>query len=564
MSFSFKPQVAIALGALVLLLVILSSMAGAGRDTSGTRRGDTYVEAMVGAPRFVNPLLATSDTDTDLSHLIFSGLTRVDETGNIVPDLASGYTVSPDSTVYTFTLKPGLRWQDGEALTADDIYFTLSTLLQAPDFPGDPALAQPWKGVDIKVLDAQSLRFTLPAPDASFPQYTTLGILPRHLWGDTKPADIATSEYNQEPVGSGLWRYSQLSGLSASQTPVENAPTLPITETMSPADGVLLEPNPDSLLDNLHISHIWFRLYPTFGAALTGFKLGEVHGLGHIPADRLAEVAALPDVTIYKQTLARYDMLLLNVQSPIFDKPQTRQAFEYAINRDALSADQAGATVPAADPVLSQSWAYDPSVKARAYDPAEARKLLDSAGWALGAGGVRSRGGVTMTVVLAANNDLPANVSMAQDIANDLRAVGVDAQLALVSREALLRDYLGPRAFHMVLAGWEASGADPDVYKYWHSSQAVTGGLNFSGWANRAADKALLDAHTIPDLQARKRAYADFQRAFAGDVPAIVLSSPLYYYGVRSPARGVSLPDSDMLSAAQRFDTIRNWALQAP
>jgi peptide/nickel transport system substrate-binding protein len=564
MSSSFKPQVVIALGALLLLLVILSSMAGAGRDTSGVRTGDTYVEAMVGTPHFVNPLLAASDTDTDLSHLVFSGLTRVDEAGNIVPDLASGYTVSPDSTIYTFTLKSGLRWQDGEALTADDVYFTIKTLLQAPDFPGDPALAQPWKGVDIKLLNAQSLRFTLPAPDASFPQYTTLGILPRHLWGDTKPADITTSEYNQAPVGSGPWRYSQLSTSSASQTPDEVMPAVPLTDTVSSADGVLLEPNPDSPPENLHISHIWFRLYPTFGAALTGFKLGEVHGLGHIPTDRLAEVTALPDVTLYKQTLARYDMLLLNVQSPLFDKPETRRAFEYAINRDALSADQGGTTIPASSPVLTHSWAYDPSAKPRAYDPAAARRLLDSAGWMLGPGGVRSRDGVTMTVVLAANNDLPANVNMAQDIANDLRAVGVDAQLALVSREALLRDYLGPRAFHMVLAGWEASGADPDVYKYWHSSQAVTGGLNFSGWANPTADKALQDAHTNPDLQARKSAYADFQRAFADDVPAIVLSSPLYSYASRSPAHGVSLPATDMLSAAQRFDMIRNWTLQAP
>src|SRR3954471_16162005 len=114
MSLSFKPQVAFALGAVVLLLIILTGMAGGNHDTPRERSGDTYVEAIVGAPSLVNPLLATSDTDVDLSHLIFSGLARVDQTGNIVPDLASGFTVGQDSSVYTFTLKPGLRWQDGE------------------------------------------------------------------------------------------------------------------------------------------------------------------------------------------------------------------------------------------------------------------------------------------------------------------------------------------------------------------------------------------------------------------------------------------------------------------
>jgi len=212
MSSSYRPQAAIAIVAALLILAILTGMAGANRGAPPESPGGTYVEAMVGAPRFVNPLLAASDTDTDLSHLVFSGLTRVDTSGNLVADLASDYSVGPDSKVYTFTLRPDLRWQDGEPLTSDDVFFTLSALLKSPDFPGDPMLAQPWKGVDVKVLGPQSLRLTLPASDASFLQYTTLGILPRHLWGDTNPAELAGSPYNQTPVGSGPWRFSQVAG----------------------------------------------------------------------------------------------------------------------------------------------------------------------------------------------------------------------------------------------------------------------------------------------------------------------------------------------------------------
>jgi peptide/nickel transport system substrate-binding protein len=560
---SFKAQVAVGLGAALLLVAILTGMAGAVNNAPGRTVGDTYVEAMVGAPRFVNPLLATSDTDTDLTHLIFSGLTRVDPTGNIVPDLASTYSVSPDSKVYTFTLKPNLRWQDGEPLSASDVYFTLSTLLQSPDFPGDLALAMPWKKVDIKVLGTDSLRFTLPVPDASFLQYTTLGILPRHLWGNIQPADLASSQNNRSPVGSGQWRYTQIADSGPSETPATIQQSRS-ANSVSPDEGVLLEPNPYLPPADLKVAHIWFRLYPTFGAALTGFAMGEVHGLGHIPEESMAGVAAIPGVALHRQTLARYTMLILNVQSPLFDRPETRQALELAINRSALSDRKDGISAPASNPVLTHSWAYDSSVQASAYDPDGARKLLDQAGWVVGPDGLRARNGVTLTVVLAANQDLPDNVTIARQVTDDLRAVGVDARLVLVSRDALLRDYLGPRAFHMVLAGWQAAGADPDIYAYWQSSQAVTGGLNFSGWANPAADKALLDAHTSTDPATRKRAYADFQRVFAQDVPAIVLSGPLYTYATRSPASGVTLPDSDMLSAADRFDTIKDWTLQAP
>ena len=145
MSSSYRPQATIAMVATLLILAILTGMAGANRAAPSESPGGTYVEAMVGAPRFINPLLATSDTDTDLSHLVFSGLTRVDTSGNLVPDLASDYSVSPDSKVYTFTLKPDLRWQDGEPLTADDVFSRLAPCSNRPISQAIPCSHSPGK-----------------------------------------------------------------------------------------------------------------------------------------------------------------------------------------------------------------------------------------------------------------------------------------------------------------------------------------------------------------------------------------------------------------------------------
>src|SRR3954453_8945079 len=106
---SFRLQFIVALGGdATLTIVLLAGAAGSSAPTStlAPHDTDTYVEAMVGAPRFVNPLLASSDTDVDLTHLVYSGLTRVDEQGNLAPDLASGWEVSLDSKVFTFTLRP--------------------------------------------------------------------------------------------------------------------------------------------------------------------------------------------------------------------------------------------------------------------------------------------------------------------------------------------------------------------------------------------------------------------------------------------------------------------------
>jgi peptide/nickel transport system substrate-binding protein len=259
-------------------------------------------------------------------------------------------------------------------------------------------------------------------------------------------------------------------------------------------------------------------------------------------------------------------MLIMNLDSPLFDRVESRRAFALALDRRADVGD-AWETPgrPLYGPLLPHSWAYDVTCSPpRTQNVAEARSLLDAAGWSVGPSGLRARNGMTMTVVVAVNSEVPANVTMTQRIVDDLRWVGVDARMVAVSRDVFLRDYLGPRAYHMVLAGWEARGVDPDYFDYWHSSQAVTGGLNFAGWTNQATDKALETARANPEREARKAALCDFQREFAADVPAIVLSTPLYTYATRAPAEGVKLPVTDMLSPADRFDTLESWSLQVP
>ena len=562
MTLSFRPQAILAGAGLALMLALLLFTSGTATSEPPVRHAETYVEAMLGAPRFVNPLLATSDTDRDLTHLVYSGLARVDVNGKLVPDLASRWDTSPDARVYTFTLKPDLKWHDGEILTADDVLFTVEQLRKS-DFPGDPLLARPWKEVRLEAPNRETVVFQLPAPNANFLQHTTLGILPRHLWGDPKLGTLVTSELNRAPIGSGPWRYVR--------APVAPAEVLGASDLLEPTpaplstggEGVLLEPNPYISGASSGFSRIWFRQYPTFGAALTGLRLGEVHGIGHILPEQLAEVVAVEGVQVHRQNLARYTMLMLNLRSPLFDRAETRQAFELAIDREALVRDSLmGLATPLVSPVLPHSWAYDDASGKATYDPAKARQLLDAAGWKAGADGVRARDGVTLTVVLAANADLPANVAVAEQLSGFLRAVGVDVKPALVSREVLLRDYLGPRAFHMAVAGWEAEGADPDIWPYWHSSQAnITGGLNFSGWSNPGADRALDDARSLTSLDVRASSYATLQKAFAADVPAVVLYSPLYVYATRACV-GVHLPTADLLTPAQRFDTIADWELK--
>jgi peptide/nickel transport system substrate-binding protein len=252
-------------------------------------------------------------------------------------------------------------------------------------------------------------------------------------------------------------------------------------------------------------------------------------------------------------------MLIMNVASPLFDKPETRKAVAMAIDSDKLA--RLAYAEPTGSPFLPHSWANDGTMPARNYHPAEARRLLDSAGWKEGPDGLRARNGSKLTVVMAASKDTQYNPEVARAIADDLKAVGIDLQLALVGHDSFVNDYLGPRAYHLALVNWVADKADPDLFAYWHSSQNTTG-FNYTGWANPQADRDLQAALETSDQPTRARLYADFQQQFARDNPAVILYSPLYAYATREPAERVSLPNGDLLSLAQRFDTIANWFLR--
>ncbi len=157
----------------------------------------------MGAPRFVNPLLALSDTDRDLTALTYAGLTGTNAAGATTMVLAQSYTVSSDGTMYTFVLRPNARFSDGTQVTTDDVVFTIQKAQ-------DPALKSPqyadWANVRVEAVDAHTVRFTLAKPYAPFLTSTTLGILPARLWRNVPDAEFPFSPLMERPVGAGMFR----------------------------------------------------------------------------------------------------------------------------------------------------------------------------------------------------------------------------------------------------------------------------------------------------------------------------------------------------------------------
>ena len=164
------------------------------------KAGGELVEGVIGFPRFVNPLLASSEADRDLVALVYSGLMKATTEGLFIPDIASSYTLSENGLEYTFTIKDDVFFHDGTPVTSDDVIFTINKTK-------DSSIKSPkranWEGVSVEKINDKQVVFILKEPYVPFIENTTLGILPKHIWGNINSEQFAFSNFNTMPIGSG-------------------------------------------------------------------------------------------------------------------------------------------------------------------------------------------------------------------------------------------------------------------------------------------------------------------------------------------------------------------------
>lgn len=516
-------------------------------------RGGTYIEGVAGYPRLINPLFSElNDIDRDLCALVFEGLTRVNERNEIVPLLAERWQVSADGLTYTFYLRDSVRWQDGEPFTADDVLFTTG-VLRSPDFPGLLNLSELWRSVQVKEIDRYTVQFTLLEPYAPFLDYTTMGLLPKHILEKVPVANLDQDPFNYAPVGTGLFKVEEL-------TP----------------DHILLGTNPyHRLWRSTQLDHVEFRFYPSYERILAAYETGEVMGISRLLAQDMDRARANPNLQFLSARLSGYSLIFLNLKNP--DKPffqdlRVRQALLYALDRQELiDGVLGGQGFVIHSPIIPQSWAYTPDVRQYAYDPEQAKALLDKAEWKLpdprqvtlgeikpADANVRAKKDQLLEFTLL-TNDIPDRVALAHAIAEQWAAIGVRAMVQSVSMSDLTQNYLRQRRFDAVLSQWQSLPPDPDPYPIWHSTQATSSGQNYSGFDNRDADEAVEVARQITDPVKRAELYRNFQVIFAEQVPSLLLYQAVYSYAVDKQVRNVQI--APMSDPSGRFKSVVNWAV---
>ncbi len=530
-------QALIAIGGLFLLTLLLGVTAYNVSTEIVPERGGVFREGVAGNPQYINPLLCqTHEIDQDLCSLLFRGLTRLDASGRVVPDLAESWVGTPDGLTYTFRLRQDQFWHDGAPITAEDVLFTVA-MLQAPDTPAVPDLTELWRAVDVEMVDAQSVRFVLDEPFAPFLDYTAIGLLPKHIWQDIPPAALISSPLNLTPVGSGPMRVAQFS-----------------------AEMIRLEPNPYMAAETPYIAALEFHFYPDYPSLYAAYTKGELDGISRVLPSDLPLAKERKDLQLFAALESVYVSVIFNLKNPdtpFFQEQPVRQALLYGLNRERLVAQAvSGQGVVADSPIPANSWAYAADLPTFAYDPMRATRLLDEAGWIdRDADGVRDKEGRALRFVLLSNDD-PVRQQLLEQISADWRAIGVQAVPQAVSFAGLVSDFLAPRRFDAALVTWSIRG-DPDPFPLWHSSQSAEGGQNYSGWMNDEADTLIQEARSTIDRNKREALYDQFQRLFLEDLPALPLYYPVYTYGVSERVKNAQI--GPLNTPSDRFATFPDW-----
>ena len=513
--------------------------------------GGSWTEAIVGAPQHINPLLLqANDADSDLTNLIFAGLLRYDRNGKLVPDLAESYAVSDDGLEYTFKLRPNLRWHDGQALTADDVVFTILTAQNADD--GSTQRLN-WQGVETAKKDDRTVSFRLKNRYAQFLSNTTLGILPKHIWENTKASNFSLSDNNLKPIGAGPYKFSKNRRDS--------------TGAIKSIDLIAFDAY---AAGRPHVDRLTFQFYDSEQSAVAAYNKGDVEGLSFVSAQQLNSLHLKNQLTIHDLRLPRYFGVFFNQnQNKQLADKKVRLALNYATNKNEIIKkilDGKGTIVDS--PLLPGIIDIPDSDTKYGFDIEKAKSLLDDAGWSVGSDGVRTKtfsakggsapGGKAETLPLEikiTTSSWPELAAVGNLLKTQWEAVGAKVTVTTLSVPEV-QQAIKDRNYAALLFG-EVLGLDPDPFSFWHSSQKKDPGLNLALYDNKDADKILENGRQIMDPANRKAQYAKLQNIIINDAPVVFLYSPDYLYAL--PDKIHYTGGTIIAVPSNRFDTVHEW-----
>ncbi|MFQ6050027.1 MAG: ABC transporter substrate-binding protein [Candidatus Paceibacterales bacterium] len=347
--------------------------------------GGTYVEGVIGFPRFINPIYApVSDVDRDLTELIFSGLMKYDSEGKIQPDLVKEYKILEEGKIYEFYLKENILWQDLHPLTADDVIFTIQTI-QSPEIKSP--LRPSWLGVEVEKISDRALRFKLKNESSIFLENCTLKIIPKHVWENIPPKNFPLASVNLNPIGSGPYKLKNLS-----------------QDKEGKIMALDLVRNPLYFSNGPYIPNISFRFFDAEEQLIKAYQKGEIKGFSLNSIKDLPECALSTqpaercgNLRLYPFSLPRYFAVFLNLNPPaggskVLAEKEIRKALNYGTDKnEILNKVLSGYGEIVQSPILPNIYGFKKPSGEYRFDIEKAKEILEKAGFLMRESGYREK-----------------------------------------------------------------------------------------------------------------------------------------------------------------------------
>ena len=488
-------------------IFILNLAPGIFKDLLDSARKPRYYEGVVGSVQTLNPVYESTLAEQEIDSLVFRGLTKISETGEMEPDLAESFT-RLSNTKYRFKLKENSKWHDGAKITSDDVVYTVN--LTQKTLPVSK-LAANFKDVKVVKIDDYTFDFELTDPFSPFLVNTTIGIVPSH---------ISLEKYR--PVGSGEFEVKKIS-----------------------EKEILLESSSAELI---------FRLYKNKNDAILALKLGEIDSIGGLSFFDIQELRFWPNVSFYSSDLATREVILFfNLKDKLLAEKKIRQLLSESVPKQLVSQVLPGISQEisfSSLPLISSNkYLQEQSFK---FEPQTAEKSLIDLGWKK-ENAVLVKNGDRLKINLTTGSDGEL-FKIAQIIEQAWEVLGVEVEIRIIDATELRDKTIPERNFQALLIVQQLS-TDPDQYSLWHSTQ--TNNANISSLSSDRIDKIVEDGRRTFDQEKRKEIYELFNRLLSDEAPAVFLYYPKYFWVVDNDIKNVSLPP--LIKTSDRFKNIKAW-----
>jgi peptide/nickel transport system substrate-binding protein len=513
-------------GALLLataVLVVVFALAGARMDGAPVS-GGTLVVGLDSQPQTMDPHASGAAVTYLIGSLnVNESLLFQQPDGKLVPWLATDYTMSPDGKTFTFSLRKDVSFSDGAPFNAEAVKWNFDRIVNPSFKPGGSANALVgYAGTT--VVDNYTVRVNFKGAYAPFLQSVAVGVL-----GMVSPKTTPTQgpDVNKRPVGTGgftLTEYVAQDHITMTRNPAYNR-RAPWSDHQGPPylDKVIWRTIPESNSRNVTVqtgeTHMIY-LYSSPGAALAQLKTNKALRI---------ETRSFPGSSYF---------WFLNVKLPPTDDLQVRRALSYAINRNAIVTSVYKGLDVVGCGVLSQYLLKDiAACTYYPYNPAKAAQLLEEAGWKLGPGNVRTKGGKPLSLIIHSLNYGGGNFPEVELIQGQYLELGIDAKI---------KSSAGPAWNENNFRCATNMGAiflrtnDPDALYALFDTVTIGSNFNWSCYSNPEVDALLQEGRIQLDPAKRKAVYLKIQHMLLDQAVAIPLMDKLSVWAIRDAVKGVT------------------------